>query len=314
MRQETSRELVQNSLDLNNTISCPPAPRVDYALNRIRQGDVLTSLVQIKTPNLFDIVIADPPYNIGKDFGNNKDNLSLADYTAWSKKWLKECMRLVKPGCPVFVYGLPEILAHLACQMPIDKQRWLVWHYTNKTTPYSTFWQRSHETILCLWKGSRPKIDVDALREPYTKNYVRLAGRPRKETKCRFNNSGKKSVYGVHPKGALPRDVLRVPALAGGAGASERWFLCRDCKNIFPPSALRAHDSHDVLKHPTQKPAALTKQLLLSVRKHEAVDLLVPFAGSGSECVIAKQNGVNFLGIEINPEYVKLARGWLARV
>ena len=34
--------------------------------------------------------------------------------------------------------------------------------------------------------------------------------------------------------------------------------------------------------------------------------LVVPFAGSGSECVAAKKLGVNFIGYEINPEYVQL--------
>ena len=34
--------------------------------------------------------------------------------------------------------------------------------------------------------------------------------------------------------------------------------------------------------------------------------VVVPFAGSGSECVAAKKLGVNFIGYEINKEYVDL--------
>ena len=33
---------------------------------------------------------------------------------------------------------------------------------------------------------------------------------------------------------------------------------------------------------------------------------VVPFAGSGSECVAAKKENINFIGFEINVEYVKL--------
>ena len=34
--------------------------------------------------------------------------------------------------------------------------------------------------------------------------------------------------------------------------------------------------------------------------------LIVPFAGSGSECVAARKLGVKYIGYEINPEYVEL--------
>jgi DNA modification methylase len=35
--------------------------------------------------------------------------------------------------------------------------------------------------------------------------------------------------------------------------------------------------------------------------------LVVPFAGSGSECVSAKNNNVNFIGFEINNDYITIA-------
>ena len=37
----------------------------------------------------------------------------------------------------------------------------------------------------------------------------------------------------------------------------------------------------------------------------------MPFAGSGSECVVAAQLGVEWLGIEKNGEYVAFAKKWL---
>jgi site-specific DNA-methyltransferase (adenine-specific) len=39
-----------------------------------------------------DIIIADPPYNIGKDFGNNYDRRELKEYVEWCKKWIGECI------------------------------------------------------------------------------------------------------------------------------------------------------------------------------------------------------------------------------
>ena len=86
----------------------------------------------------------------------------------------------------------------------------------------------------------------------------------RKETYCRYSTKGKKTIYQAHPKGALPRDVLKVPALAGGAGYSERWFYCKDCNRLCFPNETEAHLEHNIIKHPTQKPAELTKKLITS--------------------------------------------------
>ena len=61
------------------------------------------------------------------------------------------------------------------------------------------------------------------------------------------------------------------------------------------------------VNHPTQKPLALCDKLIRSC-KQSATDgyILVPFAGSGSECLAAKNNGLPFVGIELNTDYVKL--------
>ena len=278
-------------------------------------GDATAILPRLRAAGeSFDVVIADPPYNIGKDFGNNHDAMPMLDYIEWSKQWLADCFKLLKADGLIYVYGLPEIIAHISVNYPIDEQRWLVWHYTNKTVPSSQFWQRSHETILCLWKPGtrRPDLEIDQIREPYTPNYLRCAGRERRETPSRFGSEGRRTIYNAHENGALPRDVIKVPALAGGAGRSERWFVCRSCDmTLYPPGELSSHRTHDIIKHPTQKPMELSKRLLLSRIGDSGGRALIPFAGSGSECVVAQRMGIDFLGIEMNPEYAQFARSWI---
>ena len=154
-------------------------------------------------------------------------------------------------------------------------------------------------------------MHVDSIREEYTDAYKKCVGKTRKETLCRYNRGAQKTVYNGHENGALPRDVIKIPALAGGAGRRERWFLCRDCGGVYAPAELRAHDGHDILKHPTQKPAKLTEKLIRSALGGGGGRVLIPFVGSGAECVVAKQLGVSFCGAEANREYVKLAEGWL---
>lgn len=278
--------------------------------SQIIAGDAINVLKNIDKDKKFDVIIADPPYNIGKDFGNNKDCLDLIEYIKWSKKWLNLCFDILADNGLIYVYGFPEILARIAVQYPLNQQRILVWHYTNKTTPSLTFWQRSYESILCLWKDKRPELEIDQIREPYTDSYLKCSGKERKNTKGRFGN--KTTNYNVNEGGALPRDVIKIPALAGGAGKIERHFMCKTCHdNFYIATELKNHKGHDILQHPTQKPMALTKKLIFSRINGTNGRVLIPFAGSGSECVVAKSLGIEFLGIEINPEYVKYANKWL---
>ena len=283
--------------------------------SKIITGDVVKILKRQPFELKFDVVIADPPYNIGKDFGNTKDNMPIGEYVSWCQEWLAQCFRLLADNGLIYLYGFHEVLARIAVHYPVDEQRWLAWHYTNKAVPSSKFWQRSHEGILCLWQSGtkRPVLEIDQIREPYTDNFKKCVGKSRKDTSGRYSRGGKKTVYADNG-GALPRDVIAIPALAGGAGRVERWFACRDCGGgVRPPGELSEHKGHDILKHPTQKPMELTKRLIQSRINGEAGRTLIPFAGSGSECVVAKSLGVPYLGIEINPEFARFGRSWVRK-
>ncbi|MBS2994190.1 site-specific DNA-methyltransferase ['Santalum album' aster yellows phytoplasma] len=259
--------------------------------------------------------MADPPYNIGKNFGNNRDLLEIDEYLKWSLDWIQQCLKLLTPNGIFYMYGYPEILARVAAQFPYDKQRILAWHYTNKNMPSCNFWQRSYESILCLWNNKKPEINIDQIREPYTSNFLKCDGKKRIGTLGRFGNS--ETLYRVNEKGALPRDIIKVPALAGGAGFKERFFLCKtcDCK-IFSSKELKNHQKpHQTIIHPTQKPQMLTIKLIDSViMKNQKGNVLIPFAGSGSECLVAKKKNLNYIGIEINPDYVMLIKELLKNV
>ena len=98
-----------------------------------------------------DIIICDPPYNIGKDFGNNSDKQQMDKYLTWCDEWIAECIRILKPKGTLYIYGFSEILAFIRVRININV-RWIIWHYTNKVTPSLNHWQRTHESILCCSK------------------------------------------------------------------------------------------------------------------------------------------------------------------
>ncbi|MGB2762700.1 MAG: transcriptional repressor LexA [Minisyncoccales bacterium] len=279
-------------------------------LNKIILGDAVKELRKLPD-NSCDVIIIDPPYNIGKDFGNNLDKRELNEYVEWSKNWINEAIRIMKPMGTMFIYGFSEILAYLSIEIPINK-RWLIWHYTNKNVASLNFWQRSHEAIICAWKD-KPIFNRDDIREPYTEGFLNgAAGKVRKGTAGRFSSNGKETVYKAHKGGALPRDVIKIPALAGGAGMNERWFICKTCKGqVFEPRELKKHADHEIIKHPTQKPLELSRKLVTSAMPKKDGVVLVPFVGTGSECVAAKELGQSYIGFEINSDYIKLAEKYL---
>lgn len=255
------------------------APQLE--VNKIHNEDCITGMKKITSESV-DIVICDPPYNIGKDFGNDSDKQKMDEYLLWCDEWIKECLRILKPNGTMYIYGFSEILAFIRTRIYCNV-RWLIWHYTNKVTPSLNFWQRTHESILCCYKN-KPIFNRDDVREPYTETFLKnAAGKVRKATKGRFSNGEKETTYTAHEGGALPRDVIKVPALAGGAGKKER------------------------VDHPTQKPLSLCETLLKAAKNKEGETLVVvPFAGSGSECVAAKNELIKFIGFEINAEYIDI--------
>jgi site-specific DNA-methyltransferase (adenine-specific) len=282
--------------------------------NKIINQDCVEGLKGL-SDNSIHTIIADPPYNIGKDFGNDSDKQDMENYLLWTQKWIHEGYRVLKDGGSMFVYGFSEILAHIFVQIPHNNKKWLVWHYTNKTTPKLRDWQRSHESIIHIWKGQK-NFNVDEVREPYTESFLKNAvGKTRKATKGRFSDGNTETIYLANDKGALPRDVFKIPALAGGAGGSERWFYCNDCGDAFNPKLKKEHEGHNYFTHPTQKPFELTKKLFQSsVPKDLNPQVLVPFAGSGAELVVAKTLGYDFVGFELNENYVKLGNSWLNKI
>ena len=73
--------------------------------SRIVVGDAIKILKKIPNKFKFDVVIADPPYNIGKDFGNNNDKMDIKKYTNWSKRWIEQCFRLLADDGVIYIYG-----------------------------------------------------------------------------------------------------------------------------------------------------------------------------------------------------------------
>jgi len=103
--------------------------------NRIIIGDALDELKKIGD-NYFDLIIADPPFNKGKNYiGGICDNFPEEEYYEYHEKIIRHCFRILKPTGCIYWYINSYHLGKF--QTIMQKygvwQNTIVWHYTNPT-------------------------------------------------------------------------------------------------------------------------------------------------------------------------------------
>jgi hypothetical protein len=65
----------------------------------VYNGDCMALFASIRD-GCIDAVFADPPFNLGKDYGNgaHQDERDAPDYLDWCFGWMDEAVRVVRPG------------------------------------------------------------------------------------------------------------------------------------------------------------------------------------------------------------------------
>lgn len=245
--------------------------------DQIIEGDCLTELPKLPA-GCANLIIADPPYNLDKNFGVWKEAEHRNEWLAWSQRWIRECVRLLAPGGSVFVYGSHHHLCWLQCylyEQGLSYRRQIIWHYENGFAGYTKSLAAHYEPILWFSKGE--EYFYLPIREPY-KSHERL--------KYKVIKNGK--VWQPNTDGRMMGDVWDIPTLAGRRFKDEK------------------------VAHPTQKPLALSLRIVQHFSR-QGDSVLVPFAGSGTECLAAALSDRHYLGIELNPAYVVIAQDRIRR-
>ena len=228
------------------------------------KGDCLKLLPKVASESV-DTVFADPPFNIGKDYGKKvNDNLASAEYLAWCKEWMTECERILKPGGAFFLYNLPKwniVLGNYMLDLGLDFRHWiaisikLILPIPNRLYP-------AHYSLLYYTKG-KPKT-FRKIRTP-----IEL---------CRHCNKEIKD-YGGH-RGAM----------------NEKGVNLMDVWTDIPPVR------HWKFKSEKRKANALSTKLLDRVIEMSTVpgDMVFdPFGGSGTTFAVAESKHRRWMGCEI---------------
>lgn len=247
--------------------------------NTVHVGDAIEFLRGLPSESA-DLVIADPPYSLEKDreFGDGAYFDTRDEWLAWCRDWLREAKRILTPTGNLFVYAIH----HNACflqtylyEIGLVYRRQIIWYYENGWSKYRNGPACHYEVI--LWFARTGESTFHVIREPY-KSEARL--------RHAITKNGK--IWTPHPDGRQAGDVWSFPTLAGRRFSAER------------------------TTHPTQKPLSLSRRIVEHFSNLGDL-VVIPFAGSGSECVACVESGRRFVGVEINPSYAKIAQDRVAK-
>lgn len=245
--------------------------RLEEWRGRIVPGDCVAGLRSLPA-QCADLIVADPPYNLEKDFGIWNEKERKKEWLPWCREWLTQCERVLKPGGSIFVYGIHHHQCWIQChlyELGLNYRRQIIWTYENGFAGYTKTLAAHYEPLLWFSKGE--SFTYHPIREPY-KSTERL--------KHPITKNGR--VWKPHPEGRLAGDVWRFPVLAGRRFRGEK------------------------VAHPTQKPLSISTRIVRHFSNPGEL-VIVPFAGSGSECLAARMEEREFIGFELNSDYIEIA-------
>jgi site-specific DNA-methyltransferase (adenine-specific) len=260
-------------------------PRLHLEIGRIHQGDCLDLLQQIESGTI-DLVFADPPFNIGYQYDQYHDRQDDEDYVAWSRAWMDEVHRVLKPNGTFWLAIGDEYAAELKFaakhQLGFHARSWVVWYYTfgvNCTRKFS----RSHAHLLHFTKDESDftfNAEDPQVRVPSARALVYADKR-------------------ANPAGRLPDDtwVLRPQDLPEGfQPTDDTWYYARVAGTFSERQGF----------HGCQMPEQLLGRII-RVSSDPGDVVLDPFAGSGTTLAVAKKLGRRWLGCEISADYARAA-------
>lgn len=157
---------------------------------RIENMDCLDLLKSLPDDSI-DLILTDPPYNIGVDGGDKWDSQwkTEADYLAWCKEWTDECVRVLKPNRMLVVWGTLKTDTFLRYKLDclnsypeMVGQNEIIWSYNWGGRGKSNF-ARKHEYAWCYSKGEKFLFNADDVRvERKMKANMRTGGTHTKGT------------------------------------------------------------------------------------------------------------------------------------
>ena len=132
-------------------------------------GNAIDELKKIPSQSI-RLIVTDPPYNLNKDYGNNRDKLEFEDYLTFSREWLTEAKRVLTDDGTIYVFMgmryISYIYSILEQELGMTFNSWITWFYTQGIGKTKGFSPR-HDDILMFTKHPKKFVfNLDEIRVP----------------------------------------------------------------------------------------------------------------------------------------------------
>ncbi|HXG56816.1 MAG TPA: site-specific DNA-methyltransferase [Vicinamibacterales bacterium] len=271
-----------------------PCATIDTGRSTLRfyLGDCLDVMQALK-PASVSAIVTSPPYNLGIRYRSYADTLPREEYLLWTARWLGAARAALEDQGSLFLnVGAKPTDPWTAMDVAQVARQCLELQNT-------IHWVKS---IAIDRESSGAPLDVSV-------------GHYKPINSARFVNDCHEFIFQFTPGGRTPLDRKAIGVPYQDASNVTRWrggagnVRCRGNTWFIPYDTIQSRDKDR--PHPATFPPRVPEQCfkLHGVdRIHTAMD---PFLGLGSSAVAAAQLGIDFIGIEIDPQYLEEA---IARV
>lgn len=234
-------------------------------------SECISTLNKMKSKTI-DLIFADPPYNLGKDFGNGSDSWpDRKTYLSWCYEWIDACFRVLKDNGTLYVMNSTQNIAYLSVYLQEHYHVLcdIVWSYDSSGMQSKKKFGSLYEPILMATKSNKSK---------YTFNYEDIL--------VEAKTGAQRGLIDYRKNPPRPYNTQKVPG------------------NVWEFPRVR-YKMEEYENHPSQKPEALLERII-KASSHKGEIVLDPFGGSFATCSVARKLGRKTIGIEINPDYYRI--------
>ncbi len=242
--------------------------------NQIICGDAF-EILQKLPEKTFDLLFADPPYNLTKNFGTNSfRQTSLDEYEIWLDSWLAQTVKLLKPTASIYICG------DWRSASAIQRVGLKYFELQNRIT-----WEREKgRGALKNWKNAAEDIWFFTVSDDFVFNAEAV--------------KIKRKVVAPYKENGKPKDWI---------ASDEGNFRLTAPSNLWTDLTVPFWSMPENTTHPTQKPEKLLAKIILASSNENNL-ILDPFAGSGTTAAVAKKLNRNFTAIEADENYCLLTQ------